>query len=451
MIATMAITKSGGRRLYSRMMNMMSTIISSMVICTSGFSLQHTLILNHRMTPFSGGRKINLHHDCISTLSDASKMKTNAGNPYMSDRRKFSFPHLLSTVSNDVSDEMMKGISSIDASNDRLEGMLTSLREENFFRLYSVDILASCEYLPQELFECYSESCEIYPIDEDEIPEDIREMDAHEHDFELDGWARMDMPSEDYYDTMQFMEEYTGYDGADVWKFIHNRICFQEINEDDEDWKADFNKAVSGLHSMISAQIIKGIEEKIENNDLGEDDQWTDPIVEYERRLSPDGENKHAMDNMYFGYMLLLSAVSKARTRLLQDCDSGKIDMNAANKLRPVLEFPLLDDPNIGIAYIKLHDHAVQDQDSMAALWEARMRTRELMRIMNCVQCNKCRFHGKISVLGLSTALLILLGSSGEGGDATRIHRVELAALMTTLSKFSSAIRYCTKLSTEIS
>lgn len=140
-----------------------------MVICTSGFSLQHTLILNHRMTPFSGGRKINLHHDCISTLSDASKMKTNAGNPYMSDRRKFSFPHLLSTVSNDVSDEMMKGISSIDASNDRLEGMLTSLREENFFRLYSVDILASCEYLPQELFECYSESCEIYPIDEDEV------------------------------------------------------------------------------------------------------------------------------------------------------------------------------------------------------------------------------------------------------------------------------------------
>ena len=71
------------------------------------------------------------------------------------------------------------------------------------------------------------------------------------------------------------------------------------------------------------------------------------------------------------------------------------------------------------------------------------MRARELMRIMNCVQCNKCRLHGKIATLGLSTALQILLGSRGEGGDVSRIHRVELAALMTSLGKMSSAVHYC--------
>ena len=37
---------------------------------------------------------------------------------------------------------------------------------------------------------------------------------------------------------------------------------------------------------------------------------------------------------------------------------------------------------------------------------------------------------------GSSTTLQVLLGRSGEGGDATRIHRVELAAMMTVLSKF---------------
>lgn len=261
----------------------------------------------------------------------------------------------------------------------------------------------------------------------------------------------MDMPSEDYYDTTQFPEEYTAYDGSDVWNLIHNKICFQEIDEDDEDWKADFNKAVSGLHSMISAQIIKGIEEKVENDDLGEEDQWTDPVVEYKRRLSPDGETKHAMDNLYFAYMLMLSGVGKARERLLQDCESGKIDSTSADQLKSILDFPLLDDDSIGVASVKLHDHAVRDNDSVTALWEARMRTRELMRIMNCVQCNKCRLHGKIAVLGLSTALQVLLGRSGEGGDTTRIHRVELAALITTLSKFSTAVRYCTELSSKIS
>jgi len=358
---------------------------------------------------------------------------------------------LLATVSTDADEEMLPGIKAIDKSNDELETMLMSLRDEHFFRLYSVDILGSCEYFPQELLECYSESCEIYPIDEEDIPEEILEIDANEFDFELDGWARMDMPSEDYYDTNQFPEEYTGYDGSEVWNFIHNRICFQDINQDDEDWKADFNKAVSGLHSMISAQIVKGIEEKAQSGEIGDEDKWTDPVIEYERRLSPKGENKHAIDNLYFGYMLLLSAVGKARERLLQDCESGKIDSASADKLKPILDFALLDDTNIGTASKQLHDHAVQDKDSVSALWESRMRARELMRIMNCVQCNKCRLHGKVSVLGLSTALQVLLGKNGEGGDAARIHRVELAALMTTASKFSSAIRFCTMMSKKIS
>jgi hypothetical protein len=65
------------------------------------------------------------------------------------------------------------------------------------------------------------------------------------------------------------------------------------------------------------------------------------------------------------------------------------------------------------------------------------------MRIMNCVQCNKCRFHGKISTLGLSTALQLAVGHRGTGGDVTKIHRVELAALLTAVGKFSSGIDLC--------
>ena len=36
------------------------------------------------------------------------------------------------------------------------------------------------------------------------------------------------MPSDDYYDTLLFPEDYTGYDGAEIWKFIHNRIGFHD-------------------------------------------------------------------------------------------------------------------------------------------------------------------------------------------------------------------------------
>jgi hypothetical protein len=283
------------------------------------------------------------------------------------------------------------------------------------------------------------------------VPEAIRAVDMDEHDFELDGWARWDMPSDDYYDTSQFPEEFTGYDGSEVWSFIHERIAFHDATLTDEydsdNWKADFNKAVSGMHSMISAQVIAGIVTKIEKGEEFEEDcAWTDPKAEFERRLGVNGETPQAIENLYFGYMLLLSAARAAKSRLLQDSESGKLDADAAGPLKSILEYPLLNDESIDIASKKLHDHAVKDEESKFALWEARLRTRDLFRIMNCVQCNKCRLHGKISAMGLSTAFQLILGEKGEGGDVKRVHRVELAALMTTLSKFSTAINFCQKM-----
>lgn len=339
-------------------------------------------------------------------------------------------------------EELLPGMKAIDAENHQLFELLCKLKEQAYFRLYSADMLGSCEYLPQELKECYSETCEIYPVDEDKVPANIKEVDNEEHDFEIDGWGRWDMPTDDYYDTKDFPEEYTGYDGGEVWTFIHDRICFDGYEYDDDHWKADFNKAVSGVHSMISAQIIRGIQDRLESGQgFSADEKWTDPAKEFERRLSPQGDTPLAMENLYFCYMLCLSAVNKARERLLQDCDSGKIE--AAQELRPILDFPLLENSSVEAASRKLHDHAVQDSGAASQLWEARMRTRELLRIMNCVQCNKCRLHGKIAMMGFSTALQILVGRTGEGGDAKRVHRVELAALMTTLYKFSRALETC--------
>jgi len=58
------------------------------------------------------------------------------------------------------------------------------------------------------------------------VPDNIKRTDYAESEFELDGWGRWDMPSNDYYDIDEFPEGYTGYDGSMIWEFIHNRICF---------------------------------------------------------------------------------------------------------------------------------------------------------------------------------------------------------------------------------
>ena len=57
--------------------------------------------------------------------------------------------------------DLAPGIAVIDDANDAVFGYLGSLQDSPYFRLFCVDILASCEYMPQELFECYSETCEV--------------------------------------------------------------------------------------------------------------------------------------------------------------------------------------------------------------------------------------------------------------------------------------------------
>lgn len=252
------------------------------------------------------------------------------------------------------------------------------------------------------------------------------------------------MPSNDYYNLEEFPEGYTGYDGSMIWDFIHDRICFDGYEYDDNHWKADFNKAVSGIHSVVSAQVVRGIKEKADGGeDFTEDEVWRDPQDEFRRRLSPGGETPLAIENLYFTYMLFLSAAAKAKDRLLADCESGKIDNEAASVLKIFLSLPVLNDPSVEVAPKKLHDHAIE---SVNSLWEARLRTRDLLRVMNCVQCNKCRLHGKIAMMGLSTALQIHLGRSGEGVDVNRVHRVELATMMTTLYKISKSVQFCNEM-----
>ena len=247
------------------------------------------------------------------------------------------------------------------------------------------------------------------------------------------------MPTDDYYDVQAFPEGYTGYDGSEVWNFIHNTICFEGIKDNDEHWKADFNKAVSGLHSMISAQVTRGIQDKVDAGEAFTNDEvWRDPDVEFKRRLSPKGDNPLALENLYFGYMVLLKAASKAKPVIMDGCT--KVDRAAGLTLGSFLDVPILNDRSVAVAGRKLEDHIRRNQGSVESLWEARMRTRELVRIMNCVQCNKCRLHGKISTMGISTALQIL---ASDGGRLPSLHRVEIATLLATLLKFSTAVDFC--------
>ena len=281
-----------------------------------------------------------------------------------------------------------------------------------------------------------------------QVPTAMKQIDS-KYDITLDGWGRWDMPTHDYYDIRECSEDYTGYDGSEVWNFIHNRICFPEYGYNADHWKADFNKAVSGMHAVVSAQIIRGMQERIRSGEgFSADERWTDPDVEFQRRLSKQGQTPQAIENMYFLSMLLLRAVALARDRVLLDQSTGCMNDIDSPTLQGLFSAPLLStgSGSVDAAAAQLQYHATRDKESVDGLWEARMRTRELLRIMNCVQCNKCRLHGKIITMGVSTALQILLGSDGRGQDPRSIQRVEIATLLTALHKCCNGIDLCLKM-----
>lgn len=311
----------------------------------------------------------------------------------------------------------------------RLEPVLHQLREQEFFRYYAVDLLSSCTFFPTADAPCDVDRCEIEGTED--VPDNMRERDEREHTFSLDGWVRWDMPGDftEYYDLIEEPERYTEYDGSRVWNFIHQKICFQtDVDLEENEWKKDFNKAISGLHTSVSAHVVEtmGLEEEA-------------MVAEYKRRIRdiPD-----ALENLVYAYYLQLCAIHKSQSRL-SGCDYMGQKAAVQPLIKSVLEDAFLSEQCVENAERAMREHAMS---SGALVWKARLRTRDLLGIMNCVQCNVCRLHGKVVALGVAVALSIILGMDGEGGDVERLHRIEVAALITTAGKFASAIKFCTEM-----
>ncbi|KAH8053347.1 ERO1-like protein [Aureococcus anophagefferens] len=202
----------------------------------------------------------------------------------------------------------------VDAENSVLSN-LEELRSFKFFSLYSIDMLANCAYIGGAVDECEFDACEVLP--EEPAPLDLLERDGGERTFELDAWARFDLPSEDYYDLEAYPEGYTAYDGSHVWRFIYDNLSFAGSTktrrtciggicpEDDENgWRAVFDRSISGMHASIACHVV---------DDFSEDDD--ECLAEFRRRLQPEAHPER-LRNLNFAFSLVLTALREARGAL---------------------------------------------------------------------------------------------------------------------------------------
>merc|ERR1719223_1019766 len=142
---------------------------------------------------------------------------------------------------------------------------------------------------------------------------------------------------------------------------------------------------------------------------------------------------------MHFSYVVVLRAIKKA-AGYLEDYDvhsRSKIDDEAAKiLLKRLLDSAILRScSSVFSAFdesLMFQDQGTNIQQSFKGIFH------NVSSILDCVQCQQCKLHGKMAMLGYGTALKILF--LPEKAIAGSLSRNEIVALLNTIAKMSESV-----------
>ena len=381
--------------------------------------------------------------------------------------------------------ELAEAVAHKGAADVTALSLLEEIRSMKFFSLYSIDLLANCAYIGGPPDECEFDACEVLPVEP--VPKKLMERDMEERGFELDAWARFDLASEDYYNLEEYPEGYTGYDGEAshrIWRAVYEENCFDLVNTPPPKeqlvlaWRAEeveksgqclerrvFYKLISGLQASISTHIASDaftFWEVVLSAPAGFRRRWQAFVGAAVSRCYDDvclaesndakfihavGMHEDRLQNMYFAYLFVLRAVTRAgpelenyafgtgdveddleTSSLVKRLVSSKADpfakeadtCEAAQAARAAFDESLLfkapDRPGMSPLERALARESVEELRSQFV-----QRFRNVSTIMDCVTCEKCRLWGKLQVLHRFPAqALRFIGACGEGAWVAR-------------------------------
>ena len=255
----------------------------------------------------------------------------------------------------------------------------------------------------------------------------------------------------EFVDLLANPERFTGYKGfssRSIWAAIYNENCFND-DDDDDDASDDgagtldaaaappemcmekrvFFRLISGLHASITCHLVG----TYFHEDTGE---WGPNYAMYKARF---GSNPEHLENLYFAYMLALRALDKAAPLLeaypyrtdnaTEEAETVETVIALTSSLHQTLA------ATCPVTFDETQMFKGPDAASLRAEFQAHFYN--ISRIMDCVECSKCRLWGKIQIRGLSTALRILFGDQKQVEQLTRN---KVLTLVWTLYRLSESI-----------
>ena len=278
----------------------------------------------------------------------------------------------------------------------------------------------------------------------------------------------------EYVNLLKNPERFTGYSGESarkVWQAIQQENCFGDINDICYE-KRVFYRLMSGLQSSISVHIAK--EYYYPNRTWGPN---------FELFYNSVGYHKDRINNLYFTFLFLLRAVIKAKDIFenypynIENTTEvtvikGLLSLLVSTKLnkQSLLQIVTKNSNNINIEGSQIDfllnskldqcrngfDESVLFQVSKTygdqnKFWQSknekelmmeqfRLKFRNVSKIMDCVTCEKCRLWGKLQILGLGTAIKILL--TPEDQQQLLLNRQEFVALINTLHQITKSVEF---------
>ncbi|RIA91737.1 hypothetical protein C1645_692420 [Glomus cerebriforme] len=384
-----------------------------------------------------------------------------------------------------MSDDCCK-FETVEKINNDLTPRLRELIKTCFFKYYKLRLYKECPFW-KEYGQCVNQACAVETTDETNISEIWRSdvlgaLQTAQAGTLFQPFKKCEYTDQDFcvvedeadsegvfVNLLDNPERFTGYAGPSasrVWKSIYEENCFNIVphmvpannnnfatsptsksqlgsilqnvvqsdaidNEEVCLEKRVYYRLISGLHSSISIHIC----DEFLNKTTG---QWGPNLECFVDRV---GSHPERLQNVYFNYIFLLRAISKAADYLTgyEFCTGDKIQDSQVKTMVSELV-------NAARSCPETFDEKQMFASPGSRLLkeEFKAKFRNVSRIMDCVGCDKCRLWGKIQISGLGTALKVLFSYDDEyfnpKVNPNLLTRTEIVALFNTFNRFSESL-----------
>lgn len=337
----------------------------------------------------------------------------------------------------------------IDTINDKIHPVLLKLVETSFFRRFKVDLQAKCPFWALNEICKNPKSCGVCYCDEKDIPLNWKQEDqkifergrispavtefyqekADEVGTDHWGLSEPDTNRSVYVDLVKNVESYTGYQGQSVWAAIYRDNCFKGSDCLEERL---LTRAISGMHASVSTHLCEHYNDFILNETYPHMSMYFERVGGYPDRLK----------NLYFAFTILLRGLNIASEHLKTYNFSTGNFMEDVSTSKLVQELLVLSQNHADVPF----DESLlfRDQSKLEVKKQLQGYFKNITRIMNCVDCEKCRTYGKLQIAGLGTSLKLIFDESSK--KKVSLSRNEIIALVNTMTKWSTSIKLIEKM-----